>query len=173
MPVTLELQFNPRKLSGLIKRHHENNGDERDVRLAGERIRSGTGNRADFEAIVKWKTNDRGKSRPSKNTDQEIEDALRLAIAAKTERAAIAVLLGLQGVHVPVASAILTMINPQKYTVIDYRALEALGTDSKDRTINFYLEYLNACRQLAKTHGVSLRDLDRALWQWSKERSAP
>ena len=88
----------------------------------------------------------------------------------KTERAAIAVLLGLQGVHVPVASAILTAIDPERYTVIDFRALEALGSKSKDRSVNFYLVYLHACRQLAEEHQVTLRRLDRALWHWSSEQ---
>jgi hypothetical protein len=72
---------------------------------------------------------------------------------------------------VPVASAILTAIDPERYTVIDFRALEALGNKSNDRTVNFYLAYLDACRQLAQEHQVSLRDLDRALWQWSSEQT--
>jgi hypothetical protein len=71
-------------------------------------------------------------------------------------------------VAVPVASAILTAIDPDKYAVIDFRALEALGSTSKDRTVNFYLDYLDSCRQLATEHRVTPRDLDRALWQWSK-----
>ena len=96
---------------------------------------------------------------------------LRLAVCAKTDRAAIAVLLGLQGVRVPVASAILTAIDPKRFTVVDFRALEALGSENKDLSINFYLNYLNACRRLAKKHEVTLRDLDRALWQWSKMKS--
>ena len=122
--------------------------------------------------IFEWKTKGRGRSRLRRNSDDEIADALNLASHAKTERAAVAVLLGLQGVHVPVASAILTAIDPERYTVIDFRALEALGCDSKDRSVNFYLAYLKACRQLASKHGVTLRNLDRALWQWSNERTA-
>jgi hypothetical protein len=107
-----------------------------------------------------------------RNSDEEIADALRLAVSAKTERAAIAVLRGLQGVDAPVASAILTAINPEHYTVIDFRALQALGSKSKDRSVNFYLAYLTRCGQLAKTHHVTLRDFDRALWQWSKTHPA-
>jgi len=37
-------------------------------------------------------------------------------------------------------------------------------------TINFYLNYLGECRRLAEANNVDLRTLDRALWQWSKER---
>lgn len=59
-----------------------------------------------------------------------------------------------------------------RYTVIDFRALEALGSDSTDRSVNFYLAYLDFCRLLAKAHRIKLRDLDRALWQWSYEQPA-
>jgi hypothetical protein len=33
-----------------------------------------------------------------------------------------------------------------------------------------YPAYLECCRAIARRLGVGLRDLDRALWQWSKER---
>jgi hypothetical protein len=81
------------------------------------------------------------------------------------------VLCGLSGVAVPVASAILTAIDPTKYTIIDFRALEALGTVTTERSVGFYLKYLCVCRNLAERHGIGLRDLDRALWQWSADRA--
>src|SRR5271170_4344977 len=98
---------------------------------AGTRIRGGDFSRDNLQVIFRWKTKGRGVSRLARNTDDEIADALKLALIAKTERSAIAVLKGLNGVDVPVASAILTAINPTKYTVIDFRALEALGSTSK------------------------------------------
>jgi hypothetical protein len=106
-----------------------------------------------------------------RNDDEEVADALRLAVQAKTERAAISVLCGLTGVRVPVASALLIAINPQRFTVIDKRALRALGVPaSNDVTIEFYLEYLRARRELAGRYHVDLRTFDRALWQWSDEQ---
>jgi hypothetical protein len=77
----------------------------------------------------------------------------------------VAVLTGLIGVNVPVASAILTAIDQRRYTVIDFRALEGLGVKGIVVSINFYLEYLRFCRRCAKLSKVSLRNLDRALWQ--------
>jgi len=32
-----------------------------------------------------------------------------------------------------------------------------------------YVGYLDYCRTIARRLGVGLRDLDRALWQWSKD----
>ncbi len=68
------------------------------------------------------------------------------------------------------ASAILTAMDPERYTVLDVRALEALGVKDGD-DIDLYVAYVEACRRLAKQYGVTLRDFDRANWQWSKRKS--
>lgn len=167
--VSFQLQFNPKDIITYAGRYSF--AEDESAMNAGRRITQGEYTRSNLVTIFQWKTRGRGIARIQKNTDIEIADALALAVAAKTERSAIAVLLGLYGIAVPVASAILTAINPDRYTIIDFRALEALGTDSKDRTVDFYLKYLNACRQLSQQHRVKLRELDRALWQWSSERS--
>jgi hypothetical protein len=62
-------------------------------------------------------------------------------------------------------------MRPERFTVIDFRALESLGVKQAVLTVEFYLEYLGACRGLAKQHDIDIRDLDRALWQWSKENA--
>src|SRR5262249_34146890 len=142
---------------------------------AGAAIRKGQYTRENLLAIFDWKTKRRGRSRLSANTDEEIADALHIAVSARTERAATSVLLGLHGVNVPVASAFLAAINPERYMVIDYRALEALGFRGSRyySSVRFYLAYLNTCRSIARSWKVRLRDLDRALWQWSKSRKRP
>jgi hypothetical protein len=35
--------------------------------------------------------------------------------------------------------------------------------------VSFWLEYLAACREIASRAAVSIRTLDKALWQYSKE----
>jgi hypothetical protein len=162
-------QFEPSKIDELAKRY-DSKEDEEPLQ-AGRAIQNGDHSRANVMKIFEWKTGGRGRTRLSGNTDIEIADALRIAVEAKTDRASVAVLCGLNGVAVPVASAILTAIDPSRYTIIDFRALEALGYTGSDRTIDFYLAYLSKCRNFAKEYKVSLRDLDRALWQWSKDRS--
>jgi hypothetical protein len=66
------------------------------------------------------------------------------------------------------------MVYPERYTIIDFRALEALGVKRGDgeETLDYYLEYLETCRSLAHDCNVDLRTLDRALWQWSKEHGS-
>lgn len=163
-----KLQFDPSKISEIAKRYDAS--EDEDALSAGQQIKNGQYTRNNLERIFDWKTGGRGRSRLRKNTDKEIIDILRLAIVAKTDRAAISVLSGLNGVGVPVASAILTALDPGRFTIIDFRALETLGVTKPNITINFYLLYLNECRKIAKENGVSLRTLDRALWQWSRDR---
>jgi hypothetical protein len=170
---TFEPQFGRLDVDGLAARYLAGEkGRQKEERAfeAGARIRCGDCSREPLTIIYKWKTNGRGKRRLAKNSDEEIEDALRLALSAKTERSAIAVLTGLHGVNVPLASAVLTAIDPERYTVIDVRALESLGIKTANRTVSYYLEYLAYCRQKARVWNISLRKLDRALWQWSKDR---
>jgi hypothetical protein len=144
--------------------------DDEDALKAGRRIKAGECSRAHLQTIFKWKTKDRGKSRIARNSDAEIEDALRLTILAKEPRSGLAVLTGLYGVDIPVASAIATAIHPDRYTVIDRRALETLGYKGA-ANMPLYLEYLAYCTALATDWNMSLRTLDRALWQWSSERN--
>jgi hypothetical protein len=135
---------------------------------AGKRISMGDSSRANLMAIVRWKSA-RSKTLVDSNGDDEINDALRLAVNAKTPRAAVAVLCGLRGVDVPVASAILTTINPKSFTVIDVRALQTLGIRKSSLTVGNYSRYLKFCLHAAASLDVPLRNLDRALWQKSKD----
>lgn len=141
---------------------------------AGANISKGDFSRRNLETIFNWKTKGRGKSRLAKNTDGEIADALRLSVEAKTPRAAISVLTGLSGVDIPVASAILSVVSPSRYTIIDWRVMQALGLPARSGlTLKMYLAYLEKCHNIASENGVTLRELDRAMWRWSKERGVP
>lgn len=170
-----KLSFAPRfprsEAAGLVFRYMETGGKgDRRARRAGQAIMRGEYRREHLQVIHEWKNNRRGNTRPGANTDAEIKDALRLAVLASTPRAAVSVLVGLQGVLVPVASAILTCMRPKAFTILDFRALHALGVETSDRSVSYYLQYLEACRRLATEWGMQLRDFDRALWQWSKEQ---
>jgi len=151
-----------------------NEDDDREALAAGRRIAAGSCSRDDFAVIVEWKTRGGGRSRPARNGDAEIADALDLATAARTERASVAVLTGLSGVEVPVASAIMTAVDPERFTIVDFRALWSLGIERMTYcSVAFYLEYLAACRRIAAAAGTDLRTLDRALWQYSKKNQPP
>jgi hypothetical protein len=68
------------------------------------------------------------------------------------------------------ASALLTILSPDEFTVIDVRAIATLRAAGRLRSGSDwppYLEYLDLCRRLAADSGTDLRSLDRGLWQWS------
>ena len=120
-----------------------------------------------------WKT---ARSRPkvAANTEAAVVDATRRALGAGDETARIAALLELEGVGVPTASTLLYFAFPDDYPILDVRALESLGVKPRSQyPMSFWLEYLEACRALSRRSGVSIRTLDKALWQHSKELDHP
>jgi len=167
MSPNFALRFDPSEISRLATRY----GPEQDEEAfnAGSSIAAGSYTRENLKVIVYWKS-PRRAALIDDNTDAEIAKALRFAADIRTsEKLAVEILDGLHGVGVPVASAILATIHPTKYTIIDFRALDSLGVSKWDGSVSYYLSYLRACSELALKHKVSLRTLDRALWQWSRE----
>lgn len=146
---------------------------------AGESIRNGDYTLANLEAIVRWKS-ERLVQYLIANSDEKIRQALAVAASPESStETAMRALLDLHGIDIPVASAILAAIYPERYTVLDFRALEALGHARHD--VRFYEEYLAFCKRLADSNIVhpqaglpaatSLRTLDRALWEWSRSHA--
>ena len=168
----LRLQFSPSDIPRLAAGYRID-AKERAAFAAGARIRSGACTRENLAPILTWKVSDRGRTRQLRNSDEEVADALRTALLATTPRVAVSVLTGLSGVAVPVASAILAVIRPDRYSVIDPRGLKALGCGPLEigakasLPLDLYLHYLAFCRELSRNCGVSLQDLDRALWEWA------
>lgn len=77
---------------------------------------------------------------------------------------------GIKGVGNAIASAILTVCYEDEFTIIDYHVLNSLKTleikinGNPEESIDDYLEYLEVCKKLADDEGLTLRNLDRALW---------
>lgn len=149
---------------------HDNGEDEKAFE-AGRKVRGGEWTRKNLMEIAAWKSK-RSLRWIGGNSDSEIADALRLALLAQETRSAFAVLMGLNGIAVPMASAILTALDQERFTVVDFRALEALGVPDADySTLDFYLHhYFPECVRLAAEHRVDLRTFDRALWAWSERK---
>lgn len=131
----------------------------------------------DFFCIVIWKAN-RAKSRIAKrllaigtdNLDQAV-GRLTEGIAARPEpEDKLRYLLEDWGFQLPMASAILTVLCPNEFTIYDVRVCDSLGafhhlanTSSFDRVWRGYEEFLARVRE-ASPSGLSLRDADRYLW---------
>lgn len=126
--------------------------------------------RDEFLEVGRWKSA-RAKTYQHRNATEDIEDVTRMALAAP-ERLAHRILDMLAGVNIPMASALLTVADPARFTITDFRALETLHVYREIGSKKLpYPTYLTVCRAIAERVGTNLRTLDRALWQWSKERN--
>ena len=138
----------------------------------------GTLSAYDFFAIVSWKSN-RAKTKIKKGlaaAGRLPSELMREVAEAERTAERVRLLTQIHGIGLPIASAILSVCYPDTFTVLDYRAWETLcelGLEELPRSYPrgeaAYLQYCRACQTLAHQLGLSLRDLDRALWAKSWE----
>jgi hypothetical protein len=122
--------------------------------------------RDEFIQICLWKTR-RVSVRIQNNSDEQIALATRLALGGE----GIKPLLELDGVSWGRASTLLHLALPDLYPIIDHRAVHALGARwPSSVTLGFWTDFVEAFRTTRERAGVSGRELDRALWQWSSEQ---
>jgi hypothetical protein len=184
MVAYFQLQPAEAELQELAEQYWQTTGEkehelEKAAFEAGEAIRNGDYALANLEAIVRWKS-ERAVQFLIGNSSETIRRVLAIAASPEaTTETTIKALTELHGVDLPVASAIMAAIYPERYTVLDIRALEALGHARHD--VRFYEEYLAFCKRLAESNIVSpqsdlpaptpLRTIDRALWEWSRSHA--
>lgn len=135
----------------------------------------------DFYLILIWKAN-RAKHRnalkiinkaKNKTFDEGVEILTQQIFNAKSDLVKIKILFDWE-FRVPTASAILTVLYPNKFTVYDYRVLqhkELLVFKNLDNKTNIeekakiYLDFVEVVKKLKlKLGNVNLRELDRYLW---------
>jgi len=140
--------------------------------------------RADFyltqnelEEILKWKLRSqygRQKEQRKINTPKNIIAITQAAFAVTHKDKDVETTLKLKllstltGVEIPVASAILTLCYPNKYSVIDFRNWRQVYKSDKTKTTYTtaeYTKYLNAIQEQAKKYGVTPQEIDIAIWQ--------
>ena len=178
-----ELQSAESDLQQLAEQYWQEAGEreralEKAAFEAGAAIRGGEYTLPNLEAIVRWKS-ERMVHYLIANSSENIKSALAIAATpeSKTEDA-VKALTALRGVDISIATAILAAIYPERYAVLDYRALEALGHARHD--VGFYVEYNAFCTRLAECGIVKAQEnlpgptplhaLERGLWQWSRSR---
>jgi hypothetical protein len=167
---SLSLQFAKSDV-GRIADRYSYPGEERIGKVVGPTAkRRGYFTKPEFLALCHWKT-PRTQSRVDSNSAALIEESTRIALSTPHERLRIGVLLLLHGVSWPTASVVLHFAHRDPYPILDYRALWSLGIVKKPAfyTFDFWWKYVQFCRELAKECRVSMRVLDQALWQFSKD----
>jgi hypothetical protein len=125
--------------------------------------------RDDFLSLCRWKAR-RAERHYVQNADADVRAVTGLALSTKDERLRICLLMALHGVNWPIASVMLHFGAQDRYPILDVRALWSVGVQKPSfYTFDLWWMYTQFCRELADDIGVTMRTLDRALWQYSKE----
>jgi hypothetical protein len=145
-------------------------GDDIPERIGAEARAAGFYTKDQFLAMCEWKSQ-RPRARFETNADQFVEEATRVALQSCDERLRIGNLRLLDGVDYPTASVLLHFGHPDPYPILDVRALWSLGLDElpSSYSFDFWWAYVECCRRLATLSGLTMRDVDRALWTYSKQ----
>lgn len=159
-------RFSTDKIKDLIEQYGSVDQSQLDIGARAKAL--GYYTQPDFVAICNWKTRGRPRRYYIKNTEQGVQKQTSIALTDPNEETRIRALLLLNGVGLPTASMLLHLASPDQYPVIDFRTLWSLGCESAHINVSFWLKYVHFCRDLSAKWGKSLRDLDRALFQYSK-----
>jgi len=126
----------------------------------------------EFFAIIIWKRN-ASKSKivqGIKESSETIESLTKKIYGLNNREDRLTLLKNIKNIGIAIASAILTVLDPDEFTIVDYRvknSLEKLGInlpDKIEKDIKNYFRYVDICKELAQKYNLSLRNLDRALW---------
>ncbi len=126
--------------------------------------------RDEFLELCRWKT-PRSQPRCAENGDDFVREVTRIALETTIEKLKVRVLLLLAGVSWPTASVILHFCDRGRYPILDFRALWSVGVArAPSYTFSLCWEYTCFVRNISDRTGLPMRTIDRALWQYSKER---
>jgi hypothetical protein len=165
------LQFPIDQVEAIAARFEFDSDDHVEAAGAAAR-RRGYYTKPELVLVCEWKTA-RSRSRVAQNTDAFVEGITRAAFATEDDSERMAALCALRGVSAPTASVLLHFAFPDRYPILDWRALESLGQpEQAGYPLEYWLEYVRTCRELAAQAGVTMRVLDKALWQHSRELSS-
>jgi thermostable 8-oxoguanine DNA glycosylase len=161
----------------ILDRYKEEDLETKDlIKFCKNARKRGYLTKEEFIKICKWKS-PRPIKHFMKNSEEIIKETTRKAFSTSYEKRKIEILDELKGVNIRMASAILTIIYPEMYGVLDFRAwntLENVG-EVKKRKISYnvkdWYRYLMIIRGLAKKFNVTPRRIDYVLWSYDKELS--
>jgi len=136
---------------------------------------------AELEEILEWKLDKqigRQRVRRSANTEEIIRAITGLALTITDQNKdyelelRVSILCALRGVAIPIASAILALVFPDEYAVIDYRAWRQVFEDEKHMfSLPDYKRYMCEIRKLGKELNWPTQEVDHAIWAYDQDSS--
>lgn len=146
---------------------------------------------AELLRISRWKLQSgRNDANIKENDSETVAQRTQAALEAPTDTEAIKTLTEISGVGVPMASTVLTVAEPSRYAIIDYRAFRGLVgakpgimdspqyseyAEFLEHFRNYlkrpesYEYYMSHVRETADAEDLSARQVDMALWAYDKE----
>jgi hypothetical protein len=169
------MRIPPAKIKDYIKKYSAYSYDERlENRLKDqiqERFAQGKVylSKEVFLQIASWKTA-RQRKNYEKNSFSLVSEVTGISFESKrNERLRIEILTLLQGVNYPVASTLLHFAFPGQYPILDFRTIWSLGMERPmPYSFDFWWSFVKTMRKESARLGISIRDLDKALWAFSK-----
>ncbi|WP_446808912.1 hypothetical protein ACH50O_16865 [Methylomonas sp. 2BW1-5-20] len=121
-----------------------------------------------LQDVCTWKS-PRSAGHVANNDEEFVKEVTGFALKTPNMRAAIETLTIIDGVRWPTASVILHLFHRENYPILDFRALWSVKEEvPKQYDFDFWRKFFEYSRQLANEANVTMRVLDRALWQYSK-----
>lgn len=166
-----KLRLRKSHFAELIQRYKRKHG-EKDAVLFG--LVNGVRSRRyvtkdELRSVCRWKS-PRSMGHIEKSSEEFVREISGLALSTKDEHVRISVLTLLNGVGWPTASVLLHFFHEDSYPILDFRALWSLTQEKlPPYTFDFWWDYTEFCRSLAKDENLDMRSLDQALWQYSRE----
>ena len=189
----------PDDVAGKYPRFIDDDGVEREEKspyfetMSKVLVKRGFLYKKEFVNIGRWKSH-RQINNYELNDEETVKRITKQVLKEEDDTKKIKLLLcgELSGVQIPVASAILTVIHPEKFCITDYRAWRALmwwkraTTDGKlvwdsyDDYCDFldnletyarlqkYLLYLRVMRSIASKANKTSRQIEMALWKFDQ-----
>lgn len=121
-----------------------------------------------LKKVALWKS-PRSAGHVSNNTNEYVQEITSFSLRTKEERARIEAITILSGVGWPMASVILHFFHKDPYPILDFRALRSFNVEQPNQYhFEFWMAYVEACRNLSKKFSVDMRTLDKVLWMYDK-----
>ena len=141
-------------------------------KIAPRAKKKGYLDKADFVALCEWNSK-RPRALYRANADDFIRAVTHTSFATKNERLRIEILTLLKGVSMPMGSVLLHFCSADPYPILDRMSLWSVqATSPSVYHFEFWWEYVQYTRKLAKEAHVTMRVLDRALWQYAASNQA-
>jgi hypothetical protein len=123
----------------------------------------------DFFCIVIWKanrakTNIKNKLSKGATLDKAVMNISNDIYKANTNKEKLEIMVKKWKFGLPMATAILTALYPEDFTVYDYRVRKQLGLDNIYSVDKYFSEFLPKVKEHSVSLGENLRNTDKELW---------